>query len=313
MSIPRSEMMDRIETWRMFVAVAESLSFAKAARQLGRSPQAVTRAVAALEDRLATRLLNRTTRSVMLTEAGARPLALCRHLLAEFEALGAGATGDEAHPRGALSVTASQVFGRLHVLPIVTEFLRHYPDVDVRLLLLDRVVSLTEEGLDLGVRIGLLPDSSLRATLVGHVRRSLYASPAYLTAEGVPQTPADLEHHACIAFTGTTPVPERWTFPARKGGTITVPVRPRLTVNGAEAAGEGAVAGLGLVRLLSYQVSEHLAAGRLVPVLREYEPEPLPIHLVHAAGHYPSAAMRLFISRGSTALRAKFKAGDAAV
>jgi DNA-binding transcriptional LysR family regulator len=169
--------MDRVEAWTIFAAVAERGSFADAARHLGRSPAAVTRAIAALENHLSTRLLNRTTRSVTLTDAGARCLDGCRRVLSEFEELEASTTGERQRPRGLLNVTAPVMFGRLHVLPIVRDFLGRYPEVDVRLLLLDRVVSLVDEGLDVGVRLGQLPDSSLRAIRVGSVRRAVYVSP----------------------------------------------------------------------------------------------------------------------------------------
>ena len=208
--------MDRLEEWRMFVAVAGRRSFVGAARSLGRSPQTVTRAVAALEARLGTRLLHRTTRSVSLTGEGERQIERARRALAEIDLLESGV---DAAPSlaGKLSVTAPVLFGELHVLPVVTELLGKYPALEVRLLLLDRVVSLAEEGIDVAVRIGHLPDSSLKALTVGQVRWVLCASPAYLERAGVPRTLEALSRHDCIAFTATTPVADRWTFPSREG------------------------------------------------------------------------------------------------
>jgi DNA-binding transcriptional LysR family regulator len=205
----RNNMQDRFDALTIFVAVAERQSFAEAARQLSRSPASVTRAVAALEERLQTRLFNRTTRSVALTDAGVRYLDGCRRLLATYDELEAVKFAERAEPRGWINVTAPVMFGRLHVLPLVRSFLGDYPQVDVRLLLLDRVVSLVDEGLDLGVRIGQLPDSSLLGIRVGQVRRIVCAAPQYLARHGVPTTPRDLGGHSLVACTAVTPIPDR--------------------------------------------------------------------------------------------------------
>ncbi|MBX3516357.1 MAG: LysR family transcriptional regulator [Rhodospirillales bacterium] len=298
--------MDRLDTWTIFVAVAERGSFADAARHLGRSPAAVTRAVAALEHHLSTRLLNRTTRSVALTDAGARYLDGCRRILSEFAELEAEAT-ERRRPRGLLNVTAPVMFGRLHVLPIVRDFLAQYPEVDVRLLLLDRVVSLIDEGLDVGVRLGHLPDSSLRAIRVGHIRRAVYASPGYLARQGTPQTPQELGNHECIACSAVTVIPDRWTFEHAQRS-FAVAVRPRLIVNNTDAAIDAAVAGQGLTCVLSYQAEEHVAAGRLQPILIAYEPPSIPIHVLHPAGRYLSPKVRLFVDDATMAIRQKFDA-----
>src|SRR6516164_1558782 len=203
-------MLDRLDALTIFVAVAEQQSFAEAARQLTRSPASVTRAIAALEERLQIRLFNRTTRSVALTDAGARYLENCRRLLSTYDELEAVDVGERVQPRGWINVTAPTMFGRLHVLPLVKSFLGQYPQVDVRLLLLDRVVSLVDEGLDLGVRIGQLPDSSLRAIRVGQIRRIVCASPEYIARHGVPTTPRHLRDHSVVACTAVTPIPDRW-------------------------------------------------------------------------------------------------------
>lgn len=290
--------MDRLDTLTVFVAVAEHASFAEAARQMNRSAAAVTRAVAALEERLQVRLLNRTTRAVSLTEAGARTLETARRLLAGLEELEA-VTEETAAPRGGIAVTAPTMFGRMHVLPLVGEFLRRHPHVSVRLMLLDRVVSLVDEGLDLALRIGSLPDSSLRATRLGTVQESIYASPGYLAARGTPAAPRDLAQHDIIACTTITPVADRWSFPEIGP----VAVQPRLTVNSTDAAVEAAAAGLGLSFIVSYQAAPHVAAGRLVRVLRAHEPPPEPVHLVHPAGRHLPARVRLLLDHLAEGLR----------
>jgi DNA-binding transcriptional LysR family regulator len=283
----RNSMQDRLDAMVIFVAVAEQQSFAEAARQLNRSPASVTRGVAALEERLQTRLFNRTTRSVALTDAGARYLENCRRLLAVYDELEAVNLAERVEPRGWINVTAPVMFGRLHVLPLVRSFLDRYPQVDIRLLLLDRVVSLVDEGLDLGVRIGQLPDSSLRAVLVGQVRRVVCAAPQY------------------IARYGVTPIPDRWSFHGPSGVT-SVAVTPRLVVNTTAAAVDAALGGFGIACILSYQVEPHIAAGLLQTVLVEYEPPPAPIHIVHPEGRHLPAKVRLFLDHAAGALRTKF-------
>lgn len=282
--------MDRVEEWRLFVSVASLGSFIEAARAHSRSPQSVTRAIAALEKRLGTRLLNRTTRSVSLTGDGERYLERSRRALGEFELLEAPSDA-RAELRGTLSVTASVLFGQRHLVPVVAEFLEVHPQLDLRLTLLDRVVSLAEEGIDLGVRIGALPDSALRARLVGHVRSVICASPAYLKRAGVPKDPEALARHACIAFTNTAPISDRWSFPSGGKRERSVAVHARLTVNTAQAGIEAALAGVGLVRVLSYQVDSLLADKRLRVVLEPFEPEPVPVHLVHLPGLQSRAAV----------------------
>lgn len=298
-------MQDRIGALTIFVAVAEQQSFAGAARHLSRSPASVTRAVAALEERLQTRLFNRTTRAVALTDAGTRYLESCRRLLSACDELDAIDLGEQVQPRGWMNITAPVMFGRLHVLPLVQDFLGQYPQIDIRLLLLDRVVSLVDEGLDLGVRIGQLPDSSLRALRVGRVRRVVCAAPQYLAHRGVPAMPRDLADHSVVACTAVTPIPDRWSFHSPRGVT-SVAVTPRLVVNTTAAAVDAALGGLGVACLQSYQAEPHVAAGRLQIVLTEYEPPPSPIHIVHPAGRHLSAKVRLFLDHAAEALRAKF-------
>lgn len=298
-------MQDRVDALMAFVAVAEQQSFAGAARHLSRSPASVTRAIAALEERLQTRLFNRTTRAVALTDAGARYLESCRRLLATYDELEAINLGEQAQPHGWINITAPVMFGRLHVLPIVRSFLDAHPRVDIRLLLLDRVVSLVDEGLDLGVRIGQLPDSSLQAIRVGQIRRIVCASPEYITRRGVPATPRDLRNHILIACTAVTPIPDRWSFHGSNGVTSEA-VTPRLIVNTTDAAVGAALDGFGLTCIRSYQAEPHATAGRLQIVLTEYEPPPSPIHIVHPRGRHLSSKVRSFLDHAAEALRAKF-------
>jgi DNA-binding transcriptional LysR family regulator len=288
--------MDRLEEWRVFMAVATLRSFAAAARQLDRSPQAVTRAVAALEARIGSRLLHRTTRSVSLSDDGERYLEKARRAVAELDAL---ETPLDSSPelRGTLSVTAPALFGQLHVLPAVEAFLAMHTGVNARMLLVDRVVSLAEEGIDVAVRIGELPDSALRVRRVGQVRTLVVGSPAYFERHPAPRTLDTLAKHTCIAFLGTSPTSERWTFGARS-----VRVTPRLVVNTAQAAIDAAVHGLGITRVLSYQVAHLVESGALRVVLASLEPDPLPVHLVTLPG-MPSRIADAFSELAATQLR----------
>jgi len=297
--------MDRLDELAIFVAVAEQGSFVAAARRLGRSPAGVTRAVAALEDRLATRLINRTTRAVALTDAGARYLDLCRRALAEFEELELSAASERLEPRGQLTVTAPEMFGRMYILPIAQAFMAEHPAVKVTLLLLNRIVSFVDEGVDLGLRIAHLQDSSLRGIQVGWTRRIVAASPDYLAARGEPKSPADLAAHEAIAVANVRAAHDRWSFGAGKEET-TIAINARLVVSTVQAGLDAAVAGGGVVRPLAYQAAPLERAGKLRRVLRLHEPPPLPIHLIHPAGRYLAPKVRLFIDRAVVALRGRF-------
>lgn len=262
--------MDRLDEWRLFLAVATKRNFAKAAREQGRSPQAATRAVAALEDRLGTRLFHRTTRSVTLTDDGERLLERARQAVAEIDLLERPEAGEL---RGLVTITAPLLFGQLHVLPVVSELLATQPAVDARLVLTDRVVSLAEEGIDVGVRIGDLPDSALRARVVGHVRELYVASPAYLARAGKPKSAKALAKHAFVEWLG------------REHAS-----RPRLITSSGAAALDAARSGVGITRALSYQVESDLAAGTLVPVLPSLDSSPIPVHLVQLPGRVTRVA-----------------------
>lgn len=287
---------------QVFATVAEEEGFAAAARRLGQSAPAVTRAVAGLEEHLGVKLLNRTTRFVRTTEAGQRYLEDVRRILAEVEAAEEAAAGVNAEPRGQLAVTAPVMFGRRYVMPGIVEYLRRYPDMQVDAVFLDRTVSLLEEGLDVGVRIGELADSGMRALRVGSVRRILVAAPAYLENRGTPDSPHALALHTLIASSaGDWGAGWRFHF---ADGEQTVRVRPRLTVTSNDAAIEAALAGLGITRLLSYQAATELGEGRLVPVLEAFEPPAVPIHIIHRSGPRSPAKVRAFIDLLAEQLRA---------
>ena len=294
--------MDRTEEWRAFVAVAGRCSFIGAARALRRSPQAITRAVAALEGRLGARLLNRTTRSVSVTGQGELYLERGRRLLAELDAL---ESAPDAHAplTGRLSITAPVLFGQLHVVPLVCAFLTEHPGLEARLLLVDRVVPLAEEGIDLSLRIGALADSALRARQAGHVRWVVCASPAYLARAGTPRTPEALARHACITFDAGSPLADHWTFPRGARRERSVALRPRLIVNTAQAGIDAAIAGLGIVRVLSYQVAEALAASKLRLILEAFAPPPVPIQMLQLPG-VPNRLASAFADFAAERLRA---------
>lgn len=294
--------MDHFQEMAVFVAVAEEESFAAAGRRLRMSPPAVTRAVAFLEKRLGVRLLTRTTRLVRITDAGARYLEDARRILQDVEEADEAAAGINATPRGHLAVTAPMLFGKLYVMPVITAYQRTFRETTVSALFVDRVVNLLDEGLDIGIRIGQLPDSSLRAIRVGHVRRVICASAGYLKKHGVPKTPADLAGHQIIVATAVSAGPE-WTF-TRGKQRISVKLSPRILVNTNDGAIEAARDGFGLTRLISYQVAGELAAGRLKTVLSEYEEEPLPIHVIHREGRLGSAKVRSFVDLAVERLRA---------
>lgn len=285
--------MDRLDQMQVFVAVAEEESFAAAARRLQQSAPAVTRAVAGLESHLGVKLLHRTTRHVRTTDAGQRYLEDARRILAEVASAEEAAAGVNAKPRGVLRVTAPVMFGRSFVMPGIVSYLERYPQMQVDALFLDRTVNLLEEGLDVGVRIGELPDSTLRARPVGSVRRVLVASPAYLARRGLPDSPHALATHTVIASSAGD-FSARWRFRFAQGEQ-SVKVRPRLTVASNDAAVEAALEDFGITRLLSYQVAKEVAEGRLVPLLEPFELPPSPIHIIHRSGIRSPAKVRAFI------------------
>jgi DNA-binding transcriptional LysR family regulator len=285
--------MDRIDAMQAFVAVADLHGFAPAARKLGLSASGVTRLIAALEDRLGARLLQRTTRSVTLTDVGTRYLERARRILADVEEAEGSAEGERTRPSGRLVVSAPVGFGRLHVSPVMSAYLKRYPEVFGELRLADRIVNLVEDGVDLAVRIGHLPDSSLVARHVGEMRRIVVASSDYLGQRGEPDTPEAIASHETIQFGAVTASPD-WRF-VEDGREIRVACTPRFTTNSADAAIQYAEQGGGLTRVLAYQAAQAITAGRLKLVLAKFEQPPLPIHLVYPTSRLLSAKVRTFI------------------
>ncbi|MDX2263505.1 MAG: LysR substrate-binding domain-containing protein [Hyphomicrobiales bacterium] len=294
--------MDRLETMAVFAAVAEAGSFAAAARKLRVSPAAVTRAVMALEERLGARLLVRTTRSLRLTDAGARFLADASRILHEVQEAEDAAAGLHVAPRGLLSVTAPVLLGRMHVTPILRRFIDAYPHIEASALFVDRIVNIAEEGLDVAVRIGEMPDSSLAAVRVGRVRVMLVASPSYLDAHGELRFPSDLAAHRLVSSQSAATMLD-WRFGVGAAA-HTVRVRPVLSINNLDALIDVAAAGWAIARVLSYQVADHLADGRLRVVLADAEPPPAPVHVAHQEGRRASAKVRAFVDFAVDALRA---------
>ncbi len=301
--------MDRLDSLAIFAAVAEQGSFIAASQRLGRSPTAVSRAVAALEDELGTPLFTRTTRTNALTRQGEAYLEQVLRVLAAYAGLREAAAA-QSGPAGLVTITAPEMFGRMHVLPVVQDFMAAHPLVDISLLLLNRQVSFIDEGIDIGFRIAQLPDSTLRAVHLGEVRHVLCASPAYLAKAGVPRRPEELAGHRTIAVTGGRPMPDRWRLRAVQGE-MTVQVKPQLAVNTVQAALEAAARGGGIVRVFSYQLAPLEAAGTLQRLLIPHEPRPVPIHLVYPAGRHQPSRTRLFIDHAVARLRGQFvETGD---
>jgi DNA-binding transcriptional LysR family regulator len=292
--------MDRLESMFVFVAVVAAGSFSAASRQLRMPLPTVSRKVAEIESHLDAKLLVRSTRKLVLTEAGQAYVEDCRRILEAVTEAERGASGQYNAPQGELSITAPMVFGRMHVVPVVTEFLRAYARVDARLLLIDRPLNLIEDRLDLAVRVGPLPDSRLVASKVGQIRRVVCASPGYLEERGTPRTPQDLRKHECVTFAGLADAGS-WTFRDHEA----VRVRSRLTTSTAEAAIDATLAGIGLTCTLSYQIAEPVKAGRLVVVLRKFEPAPLPVSLLYVHESRITAKLRAFVDFAAPRLRAR--------
>ena len=292
--------MDRVQSLEVFIAVAEAGSFAGGARAVGLSAPSATRGINALEERLGARLFTRTTRRVRLTDVGQAYLEDARHILAQLQAADDAAAGTAANPVGRLRITCSNEFGRIYVAPILTDFLDVYEDVSVDVLMVDRIVNMVEEGFDIAVRIGPLPPSGLAAVRVGRVRRVICGAPAYFERHGIPQTPADLPSHQIVSAAPVSPVSE-WRFGA--DGQNVVRLKPRLTLSSVAAGIAVARQGWGLCRVLSYQIGPDLEKGALQLVLEDYEPDPLPIHLVHVEGRRAPAKIRSFIDFAKDRLR----------
>ena len=293
--------MDRFQEMQVFAAVAQEQGFSAAARRLGMSAASVTRAVAALEKRIGTSLLTRTTRSVHLSEAGLRYLEDCRRILAEVQEADDSAAGSHAQPRGQLTITAPVLFGEMFVTPVMVGYLTQFPEVSINALLIDRVVSMVEEGIDVAVRISELPDSNQHAIRVGEVRWVICASPAFLAARGRPLHPNELSGAPIVA---TSAIGQLRTWPFLEGGEpLGVRPEPRLVVTSNQAAITAACLGLGFTRILSYQVASKVAAGELEIVLADFELPPLPIHVIYQGGRKAPVRVRSFVDFAVKALR----------
>jgi DNA-binding transcriptional LysR family regulator len=294
--------MDRIDAMRAFALSVDRGSLASAARGLGHSAATVTRAIALLEARLGTRLLHRSTRALRLTHAGERYLVTCRSVLSALDAAERHVAAEQEEATGLLTVTAPLMFGHLHIRPVLDAFLDQHPKVQARLLLLDRVTNLVEEGIDVALRLPDLRDSTLVATRLGEVRRVLCASPAYLARRGVPKTPAALRDHGCIMERDGAET-EVWRFASTTTRPLSVAVRPRLVVNSAAAAVASAIEGHGITRAMSYQAAEAVAAGKLIVLLAKHEPKPIAVHLVLPPGRSQTTPQRAFVAFAAAPLR----------
>lgn len=296
-------MTDRLDAMTILVAVVEAGSFSAAARKLDIPLATVSRKVVELEAHLKTRLLLRSTRRLSMTEAGEAYVAACRRILEEVSEAERAVSGEYTAPKGDLVITAPIVFGRLHVLPVVTEFLKTYPDIDVRLMLSDRMAHLLEDHIDVAVRIGKLPDSDLVAIQVGEICPVVCASPKYFAERGTPMSPADLAGHDFVTFDVLTSA-QTWSFTNGKSE-LSVPIHSRLIVNTAEAAIDASIAGVGITRVLSYQVAGARRTGALSIVLEAFQPSPWPVNLVHAGQGRLPLKLRAFLDFAAQRLREK--------
>ncbi len=293
--------MDRLESMETLLAAVDGGSLSAASRALGMPLATVSRKVSELEEHLGTRLVLRTSRRLSLTEAGRAYVAACRRILEDLREAERTAAGEYRAPQGGLTITAPIVFGRLHVQPVVLDFLKAYPGVDVRLVLADRFVNLIDDHIDLAVRIGDLPDSSLIAMRLGSVRWVTCASPDYLASRGLPLQPEDLEAHDCIRFDGFYS-PQAWTFAVGQQA-MAVSISARFVVNTAEAAIDAALASAGVTRVLSYQVANAVRSGALTLLLRSFEPAPLPVSFLYSGQPLLPVKLRAFLDFAGARLR----------
>lgn len=302
--------MDRLEAMSLLLGVIERGSFTAASRHMRVPLATLSRKVSELEAHLGTKLLVRTTRKLALTDAGAAYLSAARRILEQVDEAERTAAGAFSTPRGELVLTAPVLFGRLQILPIVAEFLRTYPEINIRLLLSDRNLHLVEDHVDMAVRIGVLPDSSTIATRVGSMRRVVCVSPTLFAANGTPKTPEDLTKLPCVNFDFPSPRPT-WRFHRERSSDVfDLPIQPRLSVSTAEAAVWAAAEGVGVTRVLQYQCAEAVRAGHLKLILEDFEPEPLPVHLLHAARGELPTKMRAFLDFAAARLRPRLRPFD---
>jgi DNA-binding transcriptional LysR family regulator len=295
--------MDRLEAMSVIVAVTETGSFSAASRRLRTPIATISRKVSELETRLNTELFQRSSRQMTLTGAGRSYVESCKCILEQVEHAEREVSGEYRAPKGDLAVTAPFGLGHMHLLPVALEFLDAFPDVALRLMLTDRVVDPVKEDIDVSIRIGTLPESSMMATRVGSIRMVLCASPSYLAVHGTPAKPGDLAKHPCITVDDVA-TPTAWQF-GNGRQTMLVPIRSRLCLNTSEAAIQAGIAGAGLTRVMSYKMESARRSGELVIVLEAFEPEPLPVHIVYAPRKLVPVKLRAFLDWITPRLRAQ--------
>lgn len=305
--------MDRLEAMSVLLAVVEAGSLSGASRKLGAPLPTISRKLSELEAHLNARLLMRSTRRLSLTDAGTAYVAAAKRILEDVSEAERAATGEYRAPRGELVIAAPLLFGRLHVLPIVTEFLARFAEIDIRLVLSDRNARLIDDHIDMAVRIGALPDSSMMATRVGEMRRVVCGSPSYFAAHGTPREPSDLSALACVTF-GVLDPDDAWNFPVPgRDAQHAIPVRSRLHVNAADAAIDAAIVGVGVTRVLSYQAARAVSQNQLEIVLADFEPERLPVSLIHTAQSLMPLKLRAFLDFLAPRLRTQLQSLSAAI
>jgi DNA-binding transcriptional LysR family regulator len=301
---------DRLEAMSILIASIEAGSFSAAGRKLGIPLPSISRKVSDLEAHLKTQLVARSSRKLQLTDAGATYVAAAKAILERVSEAEAQAAGEYTSPRGELTMTAPIVFGRIHVVPVVNEFLRRYLDINIRMTLADRNINLVDDNVDLAVRVGTLPDSSMIATRLGTIRRVVCGSPAYFAAHGIPKSPADLADLTCVTFSGMG-TGTSWAFVGKDKRTRQGPrPRCRLNINTAEAAIDSAIAGVGITHVLSYQVADAVRAGKLRIVLQNFEPAPVPVSLIYTAQSMVPTKLRSFLEFATPRLRKSLGADD---
>ena len=296
--------MDRLEAMSTFLAVVEAGSLSAGSRRLNTPLATVSRKISELESRLRTKLFDRTTHKLVLTGAGSSYVDACKRILTEVSEAERAASGEYVAPTGELTVTAPVGIGRIYLIPILADFFKAYPEIDASLIMTNRVLNLQQEQIDVGVRLGALPDSSIIAIRVGTVRRVVCASPAYLAARGTPRTPDDLAGHDCVTFAGSVS-PDVWTF-VRDKTNVAVPVHGRLVVDTVEAARDAACAGIGIASGFSYYAKTALERGALTTLLDEFQPAPLPVHLVYTANRFLPIKVRAFLDFAAPLLKRVF-------
>ncbi len=295
--------MDRLEAMSVIIAVTETGSFSAASRRLGTPIATVSRKVAELETRLKAQLFQRSSRRITLTDAGRSYIDACKRIIEQVDDAEREVSGEYRIPKGDLAVTTPWGLGHTHLLPIAVDFLTAYPDISLRLMLTDRVVNMVDENIDVAIRVGALPDSSMIATRIGSIRVVVCASPSYLAARGRPETLSDLRNHDCITIDDRS-APTAWRF-SNGGRAIAVPIQSRLCVNTSEAAVLTAMAGVGLARVMSYKTDAARGAGTLAVVLDGFEPEPLPVHIVYAQRKPVPLKLRAFLNWVTPRLKAR--------